>query len=59
MKQELVDRKLDSLARAVGLRNLAVHDYSALDWIHLHAFLPEVLAGFRRFAAQLVECDTE
>ncbi len=53
MNRELVDRKLESLARAVGLRNLAVHDYSALDWIRLHAFLPDALADLRRFAARI------
>lgn len=47
----------EALARAVGLRNLAVHDYSAPDWIRLHAFLPDALADLRRFAGYLLDHD--
>lgn len=49
----------DALARAVGLRNLAVHDYTALDWMRLHAFLPDAIADLRRFAAQFLDREAE
>ena len=42
-----------AMAKAVGLRNLAVHDYSALDWMQLHEYLPAAIADLRRFAEQI------
>lgn len=39
-----------SLRKAVGLRNLAVHDYSALDWKQLHAYLPKALDDLRAYS---------
>jgi uncharacterized protein YutE (UPF0331/DUF86 family) len=35
------------------LRNLAVHDYSALDWKQLHEYLPAALADLRAYAASI------
>ena len=43
----------EAMAKAVGLRNLAVHDYSALDWMQLHEYLPTALADLRSFAEQI------
>ena len=50
----IIDNELAaSLAKAVGLRNLAVHEYSAIDWQRLGLYLPAGLDDFRRFARQL------
>lgn len=43
----------NTIAKAVGLRNLAVHDCSALDWIQLHGYLPSALADLRSFAERI------
>ena len=39
-----------SLRNAVGLRNLALHDYSALDWKQLHEYLPRALNDLREYS---------
>lgn len=50
----VLERELaDAMAKAVGLRNLAVHDYSALDWMQLHDYLPTAIADLRSFAEQI------
>jgi uncharacterized protein YutE (UPF0331/DUF86 family) len=38
------------LGSAVGLRNLAGHEYQNLDWQHLHGVLAERLQDFRDFS---------
>ena len=40
----------DRMVRAVGLRNLAVHEYSRLDWKQIHDYLPQALDDLRAFA---------
>lgn len=35
---------------AVGFRNLAVHQYEAMDWAIVHAICTEHLGDFREFA---------
>lgn len=49
----LEDALAQAMAKVVGLRNLAVHDYSTLDWIQLHDYLPSALADLRSFAEQI------
>jgi uncharacterized protein YutE (UPF0331/DUF86 family) len=36
--------------RAVGFRNIAVHDYAAIDWSIVHAIATRRLDDFREFA---------
>ena len=54
VQEGVLDRDLaESMAKAVGLRNLAVHDYSAPDWVRLHDFLPAAIDDLRSFAVQI------
>lgn len=39
------------LRRAVGFRNIAVHNYEAMDWEIVFALTGEPLADFDQFAA--------
>jgi uncharacterized protein YutE (UPF0331/DUF86 family) len=53
-------RVLDSslaqgLRRAVGFRNIAVHNYEAIDWRIVHAIARQHVADFRAFASAIVE----
>jgi uncharacterized protein YutE (UPF0331/DUF86 family) len=48
-------RELDAslaahLRKAVGFRNLAVHSYSAIDWVIVHAIATRHLSDFIDFA---------
>jgi uncharacterized protein YutE (UPF0331/DUF86 family) len=38
------------LRKAVGFRNLAVHSYSSIDWVIVHAIATRHLDDFARFA---------
>lgn len=50
-RHELIDTALAaSLRRAVGLRNIAVHEYRELDWTHLHTVIGDRIDDFRAFA---------
>jgi uncharacterized protein YutE (UPF0331/DUF86 family) len=50
-EESIIDADLaGALSRAVGLRNLAVHEYQELDWKEMHGFLPAALDDLRRFA---------
>jgi len=40
----------ERLKRAVGFRNLAVHQYQAIDWAIVHAICVRHLEDFRAFA---------
>ena len=44
----------EEMARAVGLRNIAVHEYSRLDWEQIHEYLPHALHDLREFARVVV-----
>ena len=47
----MIDRAIaDQMAKAVGLRNIAVHEYSRLDWEQIHEYLPHALENLRGFA---------
>jgi uncharacterized protein YutE (UPF0331/DUF86 family) len=52
--QGLLDLGLaDRLKRAVGFRNIAVHNYEVMDWDIVHALTGEPLADFDQFAAAM------
>ena len=42
------------LKKAVGFRNLAVHDYEAINWVIVHALARRHLNDFREFAKAVV-----
>ncbi len=46
----LSDPLASRLRRAVGFRNIAVHNYRAMDWEIVHAIATVHLADFREFA---------
>lgn len=41
--------------KAVGFRNIAVHNYDAINWRMVHALAPDHLVDFSRFATSVVE----
>jgi len=45
------------LKKAVGFRNLAVHDYGAIDWHIVHGICRHSLDDFREFAAAIIKLD--
>ena len=42
------------MTRAVGFRNVAVHNYTIISWAIVHAICTESLDDFRRFAKEIV-----
>ncbi|MGB5451416.1 MAG: DUF86 domain-containing protein [Sedimenticolaceae bacterium] len=42
-----------NLRRAVGFRNIAVHNYEKVDWAIVHAICDKHLDDFRRFASAI------
>jgi len=44
---------LESMRKAVGFRNLAVHEYSKIDFQKVHEILQQKLPDFKRFAEQI------
>ena len=50
MDRAVIDRKLESLRRAVGFRNIAVHNYDAIDWQIVMALSGAPLQDFENFA---------
>jgi uncharacterized protein YutE (UPF0331/DUF86 family) len=42
------------MKRAVGFRNIAVHDYQAIDWHIVHAIATRRIDDFREFAEAVV-----
>lgn len=45
------------LKKAVGFRNLAVHDYCAINWHIVHAICRHSLEDFREFAVAVLKHD--
>lgn len=43
----------EAMTRAVGFRNIAVHNYTAIEWEIVHAICAESLGDFRRFAGEI------
>ncbi len=52
MDREVVAQKLESLRlkKAVGFRNIAVHNYDAIDWEIVHSIAKNNLSDFVEFA---------
>lgn len=42
------------MTRAVGFRNVAVHNYTIINWTIVHAICTDSLDDFRRFAKEIV-----
>ena len=42
-----------SLARAVGFRNVSVHQYHEIDWVRVHRLVTKDLGIFRAFAGAI------
>lgn len=40
----------ENLKKAVGFRNIAVHNYESIDWNIVHSIIRNRLADFREFA---------
>lgn len=47
------DTTATNLRRAVGFRNIAVHNYDKVDWDIVHAICRSKLADFRAFASKI------
>ncbi|MBU0956266.1 MAG: DUF86 domain-containing protein [Spirochaetes bacterium] len=56
MDPDILRRKLESLARAVSFRNLAVHEYENLDGSVVYTIITTRLDDFRLFTAALQAC---
>ncbi len=55
---DLVPRELAlRLKKAVGFRNLAVHDYGAINWFIVHAICQHGVDDFREFALTILKLD--
>jgi len=42
-----------AMRKAVGFRNVAVHNYDVISWAIVHAISHHQLEDFRRFAAEI------
>ncbi len=51
----LGDELADRLRRAVGFRNISVHEYEKIDWDRVYRLITEHLEVFREFAAAIVD----
>ena len=47
------DEVSTNLRRAVGFRNIAVHNYEKVDWTIVHSICGKHLDDFRRFASAI------
>lgn len=49
--KEVIDAQLaENLARSVGFRNIAVHQYQSINWHIVYAIITTRLEDFRRFS---------
>ncbi|HEX7339263.1 MAG TPA: DUF86 domain-containing protein [Rhodanobacteraceae bacterium] len=53
----LSDDMAQRMRKAVGFRNIAVHDYSAINWAIVHAIATQHLDDFKTFARIMLEQD--
>lgn len=54
----IIDARLgERMAKAVGFRNIAVHEYTRLDWTVVHAIAQQHLNDFREFIRQTLPHD--
>ena len=44
-----------AMKKAVGFRNIAVHNYQVIDWEIVYAISKNFLLDFRRFAKEIAE----
>ncbi len=59
-REQLLDSALNErLKRSVGFRNLAVHNYEAINWAIVHSIATRHLADFEAFAKQVVHLTLE
>jgi len=55
VKLNIIDTTIaTNLKRAVGFRNVAVHDYEDIDWAIVHAICTRHLQDFRQFAQAVI-----
>ena len=53
--QGVLDRALaQQLKKALGFRNIAVHNYDAINWYMVHSIASDHLSDFSRFATAVV-----
>ena len=45
------------MKKAVGFRNIAIHNYDAIDWGIVHSICQRNLSDFRDFAACIVKLE--
>lgn len=59
-QEDVIDHALaDRLRRAVGFRNLSVHEYEKIDWKRVHRTVTEHLSDFSDFAAVILNKTNE
>lgn len=44
----------EAMTKAVGFRNIAVHNYTAINWEIVHAICTDSIDDFRRFAKEII-----
>lgn len=55
-KLQIIDETTaNNLKRAVGFRNVAVHDYEDIDWAIVYAICTKHLDDFRQFAQKIMQ----
>ena len=55
-KAGIIDQQVfERMTKAVGFRNIAVHEYEKIDWLIVYKIATEHLVGFENFARQ-VKC---
>jgi len=53
---EIIDRELaERLRRAVGFRNISVHEYERIDWNRVHRLITTRLGDFRTFVEAVLK----
>lgn len=55
-RSEILSKNVaDNMIKAVGLRNLLVHEYESVDWKIIYHVVQNNLKDFRQFAAEIVK----
>lgn len=56
---DIIDNALaHRLKKSVGFRNIAIHNYNAIDWQIVHAICSRHLDDFREFARSVADLET-
>jgi len=51
----IIDKELaEAMRRAVGFRNIAVHNYEEINWAIVYAIAREKLTDFKQFVQQIL-----